>query len=112
VKERLAESSRDLRFSGINLTGSVKQLLIRQQGSVNKTNTRLLTVIKDYMNVQRHRIEMLDKKNSYLDPFLILNRGYSVTYYNGRVLKDPSSVSANELIETKLAKGMIRSKSL
>ena len=54
---------------------------------------------------EKHPIDMLDKKNIYLDPFLILKRGYSVTYYLGKALKDPAGVPKNADLTTRARRG-------
>jgi exodeoxyribonuclease VII large subunit len=110
VKERLSANSGNLRFFGISLTNSVKQLLIKKTGAFNRQDDRLRTITKEYVNNKRHGLEILEKKNSYLDPFLILKRGYSVTYYKGKALKNPVIVPKEEIIETKLAGGILISK--
>ncbi len=112
VKERLSANSGNLRFLGIGLSGSVKQLLIKKTGLLNRQNDRLRTVTKGYISNRKHGLEMLEKKNGYLDPFLILKRGYSVTYYNGKALINPTVVQSEEIIETKLAEGILKSKTL
>jgi exodeoxyribonuclease VII large subunit len=58
----------------------------------------------------RHTLDLLDKKSIYLDPFLILKRGYSVTYYKGKAIKDPKMVPEKADIETRLAGGILKSK--
>ena len=55
---------------------------------------------------------MLEKKCMYLDPFLILKRGYSVTYYNGKALKDPHTVPDHGDLTTRLAEGILKSKKI
>jgi len=110
LKERLTTSSGDLRYLGIKLNGSVRQLLIRKSGIIQKKNADVRTGIREYLNKKRHALEILERKNSYLDPFLILKRGYSVTYYQGKPLRNPSVVDKNEVLETRLAEGNIKSK--
>lgn len=112
IKERMATCTSNLRFQTVNLTGSVKQLLIKESGSINKKSIHLNTVIREFLGHKKHTLDILEKKNSYLDPFLILKRGYSVTYHNGKVLKNPLLVGKDEIIETKLAEGNITSKTI
>ena len=73
---------------------------------------RVNALIKEYLGNKKHTLDILDRKNNYLDPFLILKRGYSVTYYNGKALKNSACVPRDEVIETKLAEGTIKSKTL
>jgi exodeoxyribonuclease VII large subunit len=112
VKERLATSSGNLRFLRVSLTGSVKQLLIRESGAISRRSIQLKTSIKELLTTKKHSLEIQERKNNYLDPFLILKRGYSVTYYNGKALKNPSRVPKDEVLESKLAEGIIKSKTI
>lgn len=110
VKERLAASAGNLRYLGVSLTGSVKQLLTRESGTINERVSHLKAGIKEILVAHKHKIEVLERKNEYLNPFLILKRGYSITYHQGKALKNPSQVAGDKIIETRLAEGMIKSK--
>jgi exodeoxyribonuclease VII large subunit len=112
VMERLQTNASDLRMLQSNLKNASTQLLIKEQAGVGKSQVRLKILLREFMSSKKYEVELLEKKNNYLDPFLILNRGYSVTYYNGKVLKDPSQVSKEDVIETKLALGNLKSKKL
>jgi exodeoxyribonuclease VII large subunit len=112
VKEILAAGLANLRFLGVNFTGAVKQLLVKESGAIKLSSVHVSALIKEYLVNKKHTLDMLNRKNNYLDPFLILKRGYSVTYYNGKALKNPSCVPRDEVIETKLAEGTIKSKTL
>jgi exodeoxyribonuclease VII large subunit len=132
VKRYLTKNASDLHLMGINMNTSAKHLVLQEYGVIDRRGDRLSrmskeflivashrTVLKSlqlqescrkYMEEKRHSLDMLDRKNVYLDPFLILKRGYSVTYYNGSALKDPSEVPENADIETRLAGGILKSK--
>jgi len=112
VKERLAACSGHLHLLSANFKGMVKQLLLKESGTINTRDVYLKTLVKEFLNIRKHALDILEKKNDYLDPFLILKRGYSVTYYNGKALKNSSWVPKDEVIETKLAEGTIKSKTL
>ncbi len=70
--------------------------------------------IKEYslglLEHTKHTLDILDKKYIYLDPFLILKRGYSVTYYNGKAMKDPKVVPERADLKPVLAGGILKSK--
>jgi exodeoxyribonuclease VII large subunit len=112
VKENLLNSSGDLRYRGMRLAGSVKQLLITESEAQTRITVHLKTRIKELFVNRKHTLEIYEKKNGYLDPFLILKRGYSVTYYKGNALKNPSQVPGGEIIETRMAEGNMKSRTL
>lgn len=56
------------------------------------------------------KINNLEERLKLLKPENILKRGYSITYYNDKVLQNNVDVEENDVIITKLFKGYIRSK--
>jgi exodeoxyribonuclease VII large subunit len=65
-----------------------------------------------FLDGQKHRINLYEKKNHYLDPFRILERGYSVTYHKGKVVRDSREVSSGEPLETRLHEGSLKSRTI
>ncbi len=112
VKERLSAQKSILKFLGMGITSLVKQFIAGDEAALNKQKYRLTALSAVFINNKKHAVDMLLKKNNYLDPFLILKRGYSVTYYKGKALKDPKLVNEDDTIETKLHGGMLISKAL
>jgi exodeoxyribonuclease VII large subunit len=112
VKEKLADHAGYLRMLGVNFNGMVKQRLLKDSGNIKSWEVHLRTLVKEYLNNKKHALDMLKGKNNYLDPFLILKRGYSITYYQGKAIKDPARIPNNEIIETKLAEGTLKSKTV
>ena len=63
-----------------------------------------------YLSNKNYRLEILEKKNHYLNPQNILKRGYSITLHNGIHIKTPDELRNEDLIDTILYKGKIKSK--
>ena len=59
---------------------------------------------------EKHRLEMLASKVSNLDPQLLLDRGYSITTFEGKAVKDPTLLPVDAIIETRLKSGRLTSK--
>ncbi len=134
VRKYLAASSGNLQVQGIHLKGYAKQMLLSEEGvagrrgdRLNRLSRQLLLVSghrialtsrqmqetsRKYAEREKHLLEMLEKKCMYLDPFLILKRGYSVTYYNGKAVKDPLTVPDHGDLSTRLAEGVLKSKKI
>ena len=62
---------------------------------------------KNILSENLHCLELSIQKAMLTDPVKILARGYSITTYNGRALKDTDSITKNVKIETRLYKGNI-----
>ena len=111
IKEKLASYSGNLRISGLNLKGSVKHLYIKNSGTLNTREKQFKTLVKEFLTAKKLEIDGFERMKDYLDPFLILKRGYSVTYHNGKALKN-ADIPKDELVVTRLAEGILKSKTL
>jgi exodeoxyribonuclease VII large subunit len=58
----------------------------------------------------RARAQSLEQALNGLSPLAVLERGYSITWRDGRVIKDASKVPSGASIVTRLHKGELRSK--
>jgi exodeoxyribonuclease VII large subunit len=134
VRKYLAARSGNLHVQGIQLKGYTKQMLMSEEAVIRRRGDRLNRLSRQLMLVSGHRrdmtsrhmaetcrkyadrekhlLEMLEKKCMYLDPFLVLKRGYSVTYYNGKAVKDPLTVPDQGDLSTRLAEGVLKSKKI
>ena len=63
-------------------------------------------------SVQRrvHTIDILSHRAAALDPKLVLARGYSMTLCGGQIVTDARLLADGDVMETRLAKGKIKSK--
>ena len=79
--------------------------------SLNKLKESLLNRTNNIIFNQKSNFEILKEKLQTLNPNMILNRGYSITFdSSGNVITDSNSVADGELIETKVQKGSIKSR--
>ena len=82
----------------------------RQEAKLDAFYQRLLTALDHRLTSERHRMELMEEKVKALDPTLLLKRGYSITLFNGRAVRDPQMLKEGDEIETRVAKGVIISK--
>jgi exodeoxyribonuclease VII large subunit len=68
---------------------------------------RTQSMARDIVSDSRHYLELSNQKSMLTDPLKILSRGYSITTYNGRALKDAGIIAGNALIETRLYRGTL-----
>ena len=62
------------------------------------------------MELKARDLAGLAGKMRALSPLAVLERGYSITFIGGKALKDASEVSPGDELETRLAKGSIKSR--
>ncbi|MEA1876661.1 MAG: exodeoxyribonuclease VII large subunit [Bacteroidota bacterium] len=58
---------------------------------------------------EKHRLDLLSREAEYLNPLNILKKGYSITYFNGKAIKDSSELNTGDKIVTLLKNGKLRS---
>ncbi|MBN2814149.1 MAG: exodeoxyribonuclease VII large subunit [Bacteroidales bacterium] len=112
AREMLNDASGQLRLMQSGMAGSVKHLVLRQSTLLTSKAVRLQTQVRENLSQRQHKIRLLEEKCNYLDPFTILKRGYSITYYQGKALKNSIDIASGEPIETRLAEGFIKSKTI
>ena len=71
---------------------------------------RLSIACRNFAKQQQQSLEKNKKLLDSLDPVHVLKRGFSITFRDGRLLRDPHAVSEGDLIETHLSTGKIRSR--
>ena len=71
--------------------------------------TKIPMLLERKLTSENHRLQLMEEKLKALDPTLLLARGYSITLHNGRTIKDATTLKAGDEIETRVAKGVIRS---
>ncbi len=70
---------------------------------------RICHALQQRMVQERHHLEMVGQQVELLDPSLLLSRGYSITLYQGKAVRDPHQLKAGDEIETRVEKGTIKS---
>ena len=83
--------------------------LERQMTCINTLKTQLSIQIDHILLTKRHRLELLSQRAASLDPQLLLKRGYSITLFNGKAVRNAKSLKQGNEIETRLEKGTIKS---
>ena len=81
----------------------------RQEAKIDLFDQRMRTSVDMRLVSEQHRLELIDEKLKALDPTLLLKRGYSITIHNGRAVKDATTLQPGDEIETRLAKGTVKS---
>ncbi|MBR5687360.1 MAG: exodeoxyribonuclease VII large subunit [Prevotella sp.] len=73
---------------------------------------RIPALVERIITNERHRVNMIAQRTQALDPQLLLDRGYSITLHQGKTVRDPSQLPPGTLIETRVQKGTIQSKTI
>ena len=90
--------------SSLALTISAqRQHLDRLAASVREQTLRRITA-------EQHRLEMLERRVEAENPERLLKRGYSITTYKGRTVRDASQLPPDAEVETRVENGSFRSR--
>lgn len=107
VKTR-QEARLDSLFS--SLLSSIQQTILAQKSNLATFEQRIPMLIVDRrLTAEYHRLEMLEEKIKSLDPALLLRRGYSITLFKGKAVRDPLALKKGDEIQTRIEKGIIKS---
>ncbi|MGC9331845.1 MAG: exodeoxyribonuclease VII large subunit [Bacteroidales bacterium] len=78
----------------------------------NKLYSELKTQCKDVLTREQHRMERYQDKIHAEDPIRLLNKGYSMTSKNGKLVKYASQLIKGDVINTKFKDGDVDSEVL
>ncbi len=132
VTRNIAIHNNYLDAAMLRIKGSSRALLSRQKQTIvtltNKTNyvsirhigekkqelrnlkERLFSANRQYFKSHRHKIEMLEKTASLLNPFELLKKGYTITSMDGQRVTQSNQLTKGNVITTHFADGKIKSR--
>lgn len=91
------------------LLSRIQQRTVSSQAEIRHFEQRLVTALQRRLTSEHHHMEMMEEKVRSLDPALMLRRGYSITLHNGKAVKDATTLSPGDELETRLFEGTIHS---
>lgn len=105
------KSRQESRLDSLSLVinTAIGRKLERGKSQITALETALSTHAVHLLDSRRQQFRLLEEKTRLMNPQLMLQRGYSITLFNGRSVKDASSLKAGDEIETRLAKGTFKS---
>lgn len=77
--------------------------------AIENLNTSLQQALKTTLMSQRHNLDLMEQRIKPLDPKLMLQRGFTMTTHNGKILKDVEMLKDGDELVTITAKGCVKS---
>jgi exodeoxyribonuclease VII large subunit len=105
----IRDKNRELSTLASKSAFKVKFELNGKRQNIISDERRLLIGTKQLLERQDNLLRVLEKNKELVDPKTILNRGFSITLKEGKVVKDASELQEDEELETLLAKGKVGS---
>ena len=100
-KERVANAAKSPAFT------RPKERVTQLKQEVDEYEAKLLKSIKHFLENRKNEVKILSGKVESLNPLNILERGYSVTTKNGKIIKDAGELKAGDEISVRLHKGKV-----
>ena len=76
---------------------------------IEQLEARMSTALQHTLVVQKHRLELMEKVIEGASPMQILQRGYSITRCEGRVVRNAADLPEGSVLTTELAEGEVKS---
>ncbi len=87
----------------------IKEQLATERYHLETVSSRCSSITGRRMMQEEHRLMQLALRLQTVNPQLLLQRGYSITLYRGKAVRDASQLRPGDEIETRLAHGKIKS---
>lgn len=85
----------------------LSQFLTKSKFNLKRNHQSIMEKTKNFMNIKTIELRQMEDKLRLLSPENILKRGYSITYFDGKPLKNAKDVHIGDNIEIYLFKGKI-----
>ena len=93
----------------MRILSCIRETVISSLGKINAFETRLPILTDRRLMTEKHRLQLMEEKAKNLDPTLLLQRGYSITTKNGKVVRYVEEIQIGDDLETHLANGTVHS---
>lgn len=101
------EGMLDARFA--RLSQQISEALSEKWLRLEMISNRLPPLADRKLTAEKHRMELLAQRVESVDPKRLLRLGYSITYHNGRAVKDLKELSVGDELTTMVENGIIKS---
>ncbi len=85
-------------------------LFIQNRSNLTQIEQSLKREIQNALRTKKEQIKMLEVKQQILDPHHLLQRGYSITLADGKILRNAKDVKLGQQLKTILHDGKVDSK--
>lgn len=92
-----------------DFVSKIQGRLESQRWQMDAREAKINMLVGRLLESRRQQMRLLEEKLHLMDPQRMLKRGYSITLYKGCSVKDASSLKPGSEIETRLAKGVVKS---
>ncbi len=109
ARERLLREQQNLKHHSAILPLLFTGFTERQRSTLQLLSQRMSSSFRQWMQAEKHRLQMMEQRLAGLDPRMMLKRGYSITTCNGCIVRSPDDVQQGANITTIIEQGEILS---
>lgn len=84
-----------------------QDMIYQKMQRLDELQRNISFTITQYLKLIRSKTDHLQKQLNAMNPTAILNRGYSICYKDGQVVKDAAQLQIEDMVDIKLAKGRV-----
>lgn len=95
-----------------SISARAQHTIAEAKNRLQRIETKLPAAAQSIITGEKHRVQLIEQQITLLDPQQLLNRGYSITTYQGRAVTDASSLPEGAIIHTRVKHGTVISKTL
>ncbi|WP_018462642.1 exodeoxyribonuclease VII large subunit [Segatella paludivivens] len=93
----------------VEIVNTITQKVSMCTYDISILSKSLAPVAQKRLTKESYRLQLIQQKLEALDPVLLLKRGYSITTFKGKVIKNASALKSGDEVETRLDKGTVKS---
>ncbi|MBP1540120.1 MAG: exodeoxyribonuclease VII large subunit [Prevotella sp.] len=105
----LKRHSQRLETISLSLSPNAKMMIQHRRQSLDRLFSLLPPLSKIYVQRCEQKVDNLAVRIKASDPQTILKRGYSITTFEGKIVRNAKDLKSGQEIETQLAQGRIKS---
>ncbi len=105
----LKRHSQRLETISLSLSPNAKMMIQHRRQSLDRLFSLLPPLSKIYVQRCEQKVDNLAVRIKASDPQTILKRGYSITTFEGKIVRNAKELKSGQEIETQLANGKIKS---
>jgi exodeoxyribonuclease VII large subunit len=111
-KEYTFRAGRIVANHELRLASGTKSFFSNKKNLVERIKQNLLSYTSHIVERNRAKFEVLENNLNILKPENVLQRGYTITTLNGRIIKSSQKVKSDDIIDTRFSDGTIKSRVL
>ena len=109
ISERISRQQQRIIQLSTLIPALAQRAISDSKHRIELLQSRIPVALERRMTNHKHRLESLEIQLKGFDPQLLLKRGYSITLFHGKAVRDPNELHSGDEIETRIEKGTILS---